>query len=106
MVKEAIVKSGFEAPLKVIFDCLLNPKFEQQHHSLEGNIGWNHGICTGISSLLDVTITDWIENDLAKKTSNETMQRICFFTLVEKSASTNIFIVENQECVMSEVMMT
>lgn len=88
MVKEAIVKSGFEAPLKVIFDCLLNPKFEQQHHSLEGNI--------------DVTITDWIENDLAKKTSNETMQRICFFTLVEKSASTNIFIVENQECVMSE----
>jgi hypothetical protein len=39
MVKEAIVKSSFAVSLKVIFDCLLNAKFEQQHHALEGNIG-------------------------------------------------------------------
>jgi hypothetical protein len=39
MVKEAIVKSAFSSSKKVVFACLLNSKFEQQHHSLEGNIG-------------------------------------------------------------------
>jgi hypothetical protein len=83
MVKEIILFDDISASLEYIFQNLLNSQFELHHHSLLGNTG--------------VTITEWIES------RENFFQRICFFTLVDKASDLNINIVENQECIKTEV---